>query len=168
MVAKSPPISLFMNKISISVPFITQRQFNGSLPMFGSFSIPLTRILLSSFCYLGVASALFSIYYWGTRASVSLYVKFKSLFNAKKYLDSESLISQIEFGVSNQASEPAGGRAYAVIYGASTLAGSAFAHFLAEKGFNLILIERDLQPLNDLENSLKELMNTLSAAGKSQ
>jgi hypothetical protein len=101
MVAKSPPISLFMNKISISVPFITQRQFNGSLPFYGSFSIPLTRILLSSFCYLGVASALYSIYYWGTRASVSLYVKFKSLFNAKKYLDSESLISQIEFGVSN-------------------------------------------------------------------
>ena len=128
--------------------------------MFGTFSIPITRYLLTSFCYLGVASAFYQIYYWGSRASISLYIKFKSLFNAKKYLDSESLISNIEFGVPNQGSEPAGGRAYAVIYGASTRAGSTFAHFLADKGFNLILIERDLQPLNDLENSLKEQINT--------
>ena len=128
--------------------------------MFGTFSIPLTRILLTSFCYLGVASALYQVYYWGSRASISLYVKFKSLFNAKKYLDSESLISHIDFGCPSQGSEPPSGKAYVVIFGASTRAGSAFAHFLADKGFNLILIERDLQPLNDLENSLKELVNT--------
>ena len=44
------------------------------------------------------------------------------------------------------------GRAYAVVYGTGNRAGVTYAHYLAEKGFNLILIERDLQPLNDVEN----------------
>ena len=57
------------------------------------------------------------------------------------------------------------GKAYAVIYGASTHAGHTFAHYLADKGFNLILIERDLQPLNDLENSIKERITTQSNSG---
>lgn len=42
-----------------------------------------------------------------------------------------------------------------MIYGVSNRAGGGFAHFLAQKGFNLILIERDMQPLNDLENNLQ-------------
>jgi short-subunit dehydrogenase len=34
-----------------------------------------------------------------------------------------------------------------------------FAHYLADKGFNLILIERDIQPLNDIEISLTQKFN---------
>jgi short-subunit dehydrogenase len=56
------------------------------------------------------------------------------------------------------------GRAYAVVYGTGNRAGVTYAHYLAEKGFNLILIERDLQPLNDLENQLREKFANMSAA----
>ena len=97
--SSTKPISLFMNKISVHFPSITQQKFNGSLPFFGSFSIPITRLFLTSLCYLGAFSAFYQLYYWGARASSSLYIKFKSLFNSKKYLDSESLISHIDFGV---------------------------------------------------------------------
>ena len=39
---------------------------------------------------------------------------------------------------------PAGTTYTAVIYGASTKVGKCYAHYLAKKGFNLILIERDI------------------------
>jgi len=49
----------------------------------------------------------------------------------------------------------------AVIYGASTKVGKSFAHFLVNKGFNLILVERDRNQLDHLEvdltqNTIKE------------
>lgn len=43
-----------------------------------------------------------------------------------------------------------------MIYGTGNRAGVTYAHYLADMGFNLILIERDAQPLNDLENDLKK------------
>jgi len=42
-------------------------------------------------------------------------------------------------------------KAYAVIYGCNNKAGKAFSYFLMEKGFNLILIERDLESIQALE-----------------
>ncbi len=100
MVDSRKPISLFWDKVRISFPTIPQRHFNGTLPLFGSFSIPLTRLFLTTFCYFGAATALYHMYRWSSRASTSLYVWVKSLFNAKKYLDSGSLITQINFGKS--------------------------------------------------------------------
>lgn len=138
------PISLLWDRVSVSFPSLPQQQFNGTLPLLGQFSIPATRLFLTTFCYFGAASALYHFYYWGSRASTSLYIRFKSLFNAKKYLDSGSLISHIDFGKNSLGVQQADGKAYAVIYGASTRAGITFAHYLADKGFNLILIERDL------------------------
>ena len=44
----------------------------------------------------------------------------------------------------------------AVIYGASTTVGKLYSLYLARKGFNLILVERDLQQLNLLESTLKK------------
>lgn len=41
-----------------------------------------------------------------------------------------------------------------MIYGCGNKAGKAFAHFLAKKGFNLILIERDSQIIKDLKDDL--------------
>ena len=43
----------------------------------------------------------------------------------------------------------------AVIYGAGTKVGRAYAHFLAQKGFNLILVERETRSLDNLEVNLK-------------
>ena len=62
----------------------------------------------------------------------------------------------------NERNQPNGGppkskkedgsnRCFAVIYGAGNKAGKAFAYYLMEKGFNLILIERDQQTLEGLE-----------------
>jgi len=65
-----------------------------------------------------------------------------SLFNAKKYLTS---------GGTNDSDNP---KYYAVIFGSSNRPGSAYAHYLARKGFNLILIERDVKALKEIEISL--------------
>ena len=56
-------------------------------------------------------------------------------------------------------------RAYALIYGTGNKAGATYAHYLAEQGFNLILIERDMQPLNTLENGLKEKFGAKGGKG---
>jgi short-subunit dehydrogenase len=76
-----------------------------------------------------------------------VYCKTRSFFNASKYLKSESSDTKQH------------NRYYAVINGIANRAGKAYAKYLAYKGFNLILIERDDQPLNDLENELSELTN---------
>ncbi len=50
----------------------------------------------------------------------------------------------------------------ALIYGASTTVGKLYAHYLANRGFNLILIERDMNQLNLLEANLNtELLNRI-------
>lgn len=43
---------------------------------------------------------------------------------------------------------------YGVIYGACNNAGKAFAKFLAEKGFSLILIDRNPEQLGELEEEI--------------
>ena len=65
---------------------------------------------------------------------------FKSVSNASKYLNPTS-------GRSTTYS--------AVIYGAGTKAGRIYAHYLAQKGFNLILVERDQHSLNNLQQNVK-------------
>ena len=42
-------------------------------------------------------------------------------------------------------------KAYAVIYGCNNKAGKAYSYYLMEKGFNLILIERDIESIQALE-----------------
>jgi len=43
----------------------------------------------------------------------------------------------------------------AVIFGINTKVGKAYAYYLARKNFNLILIERNIGPMNELEADLK-------------
>ena len=61
---------------------------------------------------------------------------FKSVSNATKYLNAK-------VGERKESYT-------AVIYGAGTKAGRIYAHFLAQKGFNLVLVEREPQSLNVL------------------
>ena len=49
-------------------------------------------------------------------------------------------------------------KAYAVIYGANNKAGKAYSYYLMEKGFNLILIERDIESIQALEGQLRKLL----------
>ena len=61
---------------------------------------------------------------------------FKTVNNDKKYLSSK---------------QPDSDKVYsAVIYGASTKVGKAYAKFLGNHGFNLILVERERASLDDL------------------
>ena len=73
----------------------------------------------------------------------------RSYFNAKKYLKSDG---------TNDGEHP---KYYAVIFGSAPIPGRGFAHYLAEKGFNLILIERSIDPLNSLELSIRKNNNSI-------
>ena len=42
-------------------------------------------------------------------------------------------------------------KAYAVVYGCNNKAGRAYSYYLMNKGFNLILIERDIESIQALE-----------------
>lgn len=70
----------------------------------------------------------------------------KGWTNGSKYLKAESTQDangrQIKYSV--------------VIYGASTKVGRSYAHFLVNKGFNLILVERDRNQLDDLEADIRQ------------
>ena len=68
---------------------------------------------------------------------------FKTLYNGNKYTTSKN-----------------GATSYsALIYGASTTIGKVYAKYLLDKGFNLILIERDKSELDKLEIDLNKLKN---------
>lgn len=114
-------------------------------PLCGPRSVALPGCMLKFMFGAGLAFSAylaFKILYY---TSNSLLTYLRTFFNAKKYLASEVRPSQ----------QPQ--RYYAVVYGSANKPGCTFAHFLAEKGFNLILIERSMQPLNDLELELNKL-----------
>lgn len=85
----------------------------------------------------------------------------RSFFNKGKYLspvpdkypDDPRLKQTVPNG--GPSSEEDTQDSFAIIYGASNNAGKSFALYLMEKGFNLILIERDAESLQELEDSLK-------------
>ena len=78
-----------------------------------------------------------------------------SWFNASRYLQPQSDLNEEAASLDMQASQPNAGppmrenvkTSFAVIYGCNNKAGRAFALFLANKGFNLILIERDAESI---------------------
>jgi len=49
-------------------------------------------------------------------------------------------------------------QSYAVIYGCNNKAGKAYSYFLMSKGFNLLLIERDIDSIQALEVQLRKLL----------
>ena len=66
---------------------------------------------------------------------------FKTLYNSNKYTAAKNGLTSYS----------------ALIYGASTTIGKVYAKYLLEKGFNLILIERDKSELDKLEWDLSKL-----------
>ncbi|TNV73761.1 hypothetical protein FGO68_gene5604 [Halteria grandinella] len=89
-----------------------------------------------------------------TRSAASrAYTYLLSLFNSRKFLNP---LSPIAFQTFGSVQPESSSRAYVLIYGAGNRAGSTYAHYLAEKGFNLILIDRDMTPLTDIEIALKD------------
>lgn len=84
----------------------------------------------------------------------------KSFWNAKKFLQpiSDKYPAAAQETLNRGAPSSGPGireeiqKSYAIIYGASNKAGKLFAYYLMSKGFNLILIERDGESINSLED----------------
>ena len=99
---------------------------------------------MSTMLLLGTAN----VCWYGTKfitcAMMKFFNHFQNIGNSKKYLKS----SFTEQKTRQQESYSA------VIYGASTKQGKAYAHFLAKKGFTLILIEREQTHLDHLAVNL--------------
>jgi len=85
-------------------------------------------MVLGSFCFgtYALARSFFGL----ARSSLA---SFRSYFNPTRYLTSSNTETKT--------------RHYAVVYGACNRAGKAYAHYLARKGFSLILIDRALDSL---------------------
>ena len=137
-------VNLLFGLVKLQYPHL-KLDLKFPLPYFGTQTISIPQSMLKFTFYLGMATTLYYTLKFTYRSVSWFWTYFKSFFNAKKYLKS-------------QTSEDASRRYYAIIYGAANRAGNSFAHYLASKGFNLILIDRDPQPLNDLENDIKSLM----------
>lgn len=102
--------------------------------------------------YLGILTSVAYLVRLTKRGSGWLWDYMRSLFNAKKYLTSKVEASQI--ANAEELRNPSFNRYYAVIYG-SNRAAHAYAEYLSlEKGFNLILIDSDLAPVQKLEDEL--------------
>ena len=82
----------------------------------------------------------------------------KSFYNKNQYLDpipdKYPIDPRLKQTVPNggPASDDFSKNAYAVIYGANTKAGHAFSLYLMEYGYNLILIDRDAESIQKLED----------------
>lgn len=123
--------------IDMTFPNSEASELAWTLPYFNyRMSVSLPGAYYSSIFYLGLGTlALFA-----SRKLVRIYQRTKSYFksfgNASKY----------------ETSKSSSGKTYtAVIYGAATTLGKMYSHYLASKGFNLILIERDMEQLKNLE-----------------
>ena len=93
------------------------------------FKLPLTSLSLRLLFLLGLFFALPCLTLSLTRRLLSsLRLHLKSFLNAKKYLDASG---------GGAARE----KMYVAIYGAGNKAGKAYAKFMIEKGFNIIIID---------------------------
>lgn len=155
-------MNLLGDRVQISFPEIQSLNFNPNIPMIGPYPLSISRMFFSSFFYFGLGSALYSLFYITRTTSRKFFTYLRSIFNSKRFLNPLSPIAFQAFG--NTQPELHTSRAYALIYGTGNRAGMTYAHYLAEKGFNLILIERDIQPLNDLENEIKEKFTQRAAS----
>ncbi len=138
--------------VSLTYPkFLDLSYLLKALPL----KIPLTHWFFKGLLGVGVVAVAYLLQKCGRYLFKVMEVYLRSFFNSKKYLsskvDSKSLKSRVP---------PKNDRYYAVIYGANNRAGKAYAHYLIEKGFNLILIESDISshrgesPLDDLQSDL--------------
>jgi hypothetical protein len=86
-------------------------------------------MFMTSYGYISLFSGLSLFGYFGYRTYRWASTLFRSLFNAKKYLNPESPISYHQFGTSNAqpSSISETPRAFAVIYGIGNRAGGTFA-----------------------------------------
>lgn len=139
--------SILFGYVRLSFPDWQNTVTSYQLPL-GNYQVSVSSpgIYFTSLFYLGLGLGAFwigkNIIYRGFKGFVRY---LKQWSNSSKYLRSDS--------AKNDHDRPQ--KYTAVIYGASTKVGRSYAHFLVNKGFNLILVERDRNQLDDLEADLR-------------
>jgi hypothetical protein len=148
-------IELFKGLISIRYPSLLLPEFR--LPLSGPLfpgGISLSKSFLSLILHLGTIASVFYLYRISKSLLMNLFQWVKSFRNAKKYLNSlgpSSGLSGNQVSLSQSSGSMRGERRhYAVIYKATNAIGRAFAFYLEEHGFNLILIDDDEMQLIQL------------------
>lgn len=135
MESKTSSIEIANGLFKLQYPYFSAFNYRFGVPLVGSVNVQ--KALIGSFFYLGLGSFSFLMYKALSFSTSRIRTFLASFFNARKYLT-----SKIE-----SASQLQNARYYAVIYGATNRAGIAFAKYLAGKGFNLILIDRESKTL---------------------
>eukprot|EP00347_Sterkiella_histriomuscorum_P019780 403340320 len=138
--------SFLFGLIQLKYPSIKALSFDKTLPLLGRTQFSVSRVFFQFLFYLGLASSAYFIFRGIYKSGRWLIDWIKSMFNANKYLNS-----------SNEKTNSPHKKYYAVIYGTGNIAGFAYSHYLANKGYNLILIDRDATPINDVELSIKDV-----------
>ena len=136
---------MLFDKVEVDFPGFTPQIYDFRLP-FTSWTWQLTYpgFFFSSVFYFGLGA----LSYYSFRKFTCLYRStrdyIKSFTNSAKFLTSQR--ADLAYT--------------AVVYGASTTVGKLYSLYLARKGFNLILVERDLQQLNLLESTIRKDTST--------
>mmetsp|Transcript_34712 Transcript_34712/g.53270 ORF Transcript_34712/g.53270 Transcript_34712/m.53270 type:complete len:157 (+) Transcript_34712:94-564(+) len=107
---------------------------------------------------LGLAALSCGIHLFGRIGRSLFYAStwMKSFFNGNRYLLPVADKTSSSSPLAQQ--NGSGQKAFAVIYGAGNKAGKAFAFYLYEKGYNLIMIERDAESLLAVEELLEKML----------
>jgi hypothetical protein len=117
-------------------------EYDWRIPMLDlKLSIHYPGWMFSTIFYLGIGTATYFIGKAVRCLTSRVQTYFKALQNGAKYLSPKS--------------EENGKTYSAVIYGAGTKVGRAYAHYLSNRGFNLILVERDNRSLDALQVNLQ-------------
>jgi len=121
------------HKFYISYPEITEVHCD-----YDGTGVTFSNNVVKFFFLFGMASSLYVITPLLYRPALSLYQYIRSLRNTPLFTEC------------NQKYK----KSYAVIYGANNIIGKAYAKKLSGLGYGLVLVDRDLEKLNRLENEL--------------
>ena len=130
---------MLMGYAKVMFPTTAERNYEFKLPYVNyKLNLSMPGFIFSSFLYIGAGCIAWHAFRTTYNIINRARTYFKSLNNAKPYLEPKPL----------QKKESIQDMTYsAVVYGAATTAGKMFCTYLAKKGFNLIVIERDLSIL---------------------
>lgn len=128
-------LSLIGGLVEIKYPaFLSNLDIRVRIPLIGDqnspdFSVSLPKIVFKALFYLGLASSVYYFYKLLGKTKTHIWHYLLSWFNSNRYLR-----STLDNTSQNYTS---------VIYGATNKAGKAYSQYLAEKGFNIVMIDQD-------------------------
>ena len=80
-------LSFLNDSITLAVPHWPSLCFNMNIPLYGSFSLSAASLLFRYMFYFSIGATSYSVYRCLKSALSWVSVRFRSLYNAKKYLN---------------------------------------------------------------------------------